>query len=29
LLVNLREEFGDPIVVQPVAGGADLLYSRV
>jgi FkbM family methyltransferase len=29
LLMNLREEFGNPIVVQPVAGGADLLYSRV
>jgi FkbM family methyltransferase len=29
LLVSLREEFGDPIFVQPVAGGADLLYSRV
>jgi len=28
LLVSLREEFGSPIVVQPVAGGADLLYSR-
>lgn len=28
LLVDLREEFGDPIVVQPVAGGADLVYSR-
>lgn len=28
LLVRLHEEFGDPTVLQLVAGGADLLYTR-
>ena len=28
LLLLLREEFGEPRMVQPVLGGADLLYAR-
>jgi FkbM family methyltransferase len=29
MLLALREQFGDPTMIQPVMSGADLLYSRV